>query len=737
MLKDFVPRLYQETILSTCSQKNTLVVLPTGMGKTGIALLLSIQRLKVYPKSKILFLATTKPLAEQHLQTFKQFLDIDESKLTLFTGEIPPAKRAKLWNDTKIAFSTPQGLENDIINNTINLEEVSLIVFDEAHRATGDYAYVFISKQYNKKANYPRILALTASPGNDLQTIEDVCKNLFVEEVEIRTDQDPDVAQYVQPIDVQTIKVELPEDLKQLIKILEQCIRTKVSEIKQLGITEEINTKNKKELLLLQARLHAEIAQGESDFSTLKTISLLAEIMKVQHALELAESQGVTILVKYFEKIFEEAQTSKTKAVQNLAKDIHFKTAYVKTQKLLEQKIEHPKLNEIRKIIEQEVTNNKFVKILLFTQFRDSAVRISEEISKIQNIVPSIFVGQTKKGETGLSQKKQIEMLQQFKDGLFNVLIATSVAEEGLDIPKVDLVIFYEPIPSAIRSIQRRGRTGRQDKGRVIMLIAKGTRDEAYNWASKQKEKKMQYFLTQLRTTLKQKLQKQQPTLTKFVSEEKKLKIFADYREKGSNTIKTLIDSNVELKLEMLNCADYVLSERTAVELKKVPDFVDSIIDGRLLQQLKNLKQNYYRPLIIIEGEQNIYSVRNVHPNAIRGMLATIAVSYGIPILQTKNEEETAALLLAIAKREQEESSKEFSLHADKKPLTATEQQEYVVSALPSIGPSLAKELLKQFGTVKNVVNATHEELQKVEGVGETISKRVKEIIEKEYNEEK
>ncbi|MBI4141084.1 hypothetical protein HY485_04580, partial [Candidatus Woesearchaeota archaeon] len=523
---------------------------------------------------------------------------------------------------------------------------------------------------------------------------------------------------------------------KQIIKILQQCIKTKVNEIKKYGVNQDINTNSKKELLALQAQLHSEIGHGKPDFSVLKTISLLAEIMKVQHALELAESQGIAMLQKYFEKMLEEARAGRTKAAQNLAQDIHFKTALVKTQKLYEQKIDHPKLAEVKKIIEEEVKQNKLTKILIFTQFRDSAVKIAETIQSLQNVVPSIFVGQTKKGETGLSQKKQIEMLQQFKDGLFNVLIATSVAEEGLDIPTVNLVLFYEPIPSAIRSIQRRGRTGRHDKGKVILLIAKGTRDEAYHWTAKKKEKSMQYFMKNLRTTLKQKLTATQPTLTKFVGDEKKIKIFADYREKGSNTIKTLLDLGVELKLEMLQTADYVVSDRVAVELKKIPDFVDSLVDGRLMPQIKALKQNYYRPVLILEGTEDIYSIRNIHPNAIRGMLATIAISFGVPILHTKNEEDTAALLLAIAKREQEEGTRDFSLHGDRKPLTLAEQQEYIVSALPNVGPSLAKELLKQLKTVKNVVNATHEELQKVEGVGEKISQRIKETVEGEYKKD-
>jgi len=193
MLKDFKPRLYQETILATTVNHNTLVVLPTGMGKTAISMMLSVQRFKQYPKSKVLILAPTRPLVEQHIETFRKHIDINKEKTNVFTGFVKPEKRAELWKTSKVIFSTPQGLENDIITNRIDLKDVSLIVFDEAHRAIGDYAYVFIAKQYHKKAKYPRILALTASPGSDLEKIQEVTKNLFIEEVEIRTDQDPDV----------------------------------------------------------------------------------------------------------------------------------------------------------------------------------------------------------------------------------------------------------------------------------------------------------------------------------------------------------------------------------------------------------------------------------------------------------------------------------------------------------------------------------------------------------------
>jgi Fanconi anemia group M protein len=732
----FTPRLYQETILATAAGKNTLVVLPTGMGKTAIAFMLAAQRLQQYPLSKILVLAPTKPLAEQHLQTFREHMHLAEGQFVLFTGEVAPAKRHEQWKNARVIFSTPQGLENDMLGESVSLADVSLIVFDEAHRATGDYSYTFIAAQYVAKAKFPRILALTASPGADELKIEDVCKNLFIEGVEIRTDEDPDVKPYIQETETQWVKVPLPVEFLDVKKHLDACIKGKLAMLRSLGVNRQVDYFSKKELLALQGELHGRMAAGEHGFETMKALSVAAEALKAQHALELLESQGSTSLVKYLDKMVAEAGTSKVKAVKNLVADPNFKAAYVLARKLVENNIEHPKLAIARNLVVREVAENKTAKILVFTQYRDSAVKIKEELEKAKGIVPAIFVGQAKKGDTGLSQKKQIELIEQFKDGLYNVLICTSVAEEGLDIPRVDAVIFYEPIPSAIRTIQRRGRTGRQDKGKVVVLVAQNTRDEGYRWSAHHKEKKMHSVLNEMRRNLNRKFAHIEPFKKFERVEEKPVLIFADYREKGTGVLKELVNTGASLKLEMLNVADYVLSARCAVEFKTVEDFAQSIVDGRLLAQLKELKQQYERPVIIVEGTQDLFAVRNIHPNAIRGMLATIAVSYGIPIIYTKDTKDTAAQLIAMARREQALNRDTFQPHAEKRAMSMQEQQEFIVSALPNVGLNLAKELLKHFKSVKNVVNASEEELKKVDGVGDKKAKAIKDSVEKEYRQE-
>jgi len=740
-IRDFQPRLYQEAIFATAAQKNTLVVLPTGLGKTAIALMLAAHRLSTFPNSKVVMLSPTKPLAEQHLKSFLRFLTISEEDAAVFTGLMSPDKRAELWKKVRIVSSTPQGLENDIISGRIDLSDVSLLVIDEAHRAVGNYSYGFIANQYVQKAKFPRILALTASPGSTPESIMEVCKNLFIESVEIRSENDPDVKPYIQKMEFEWVSVELPQKFLEVKKLLNDCFSSKIEAVNKLGISERISPSiSKKELLLIQSALHAQLSLGEKNFEAMQAVSLLAEAMKIQHALELLETQGMRQLIEYFDKLEGEAESTKIRAVKNLVSDPKFKEAIAKARQMLEDGLEHPKLAKLSEIISSEIRKKPSVKIIIFTQYRDSASRIIQELSAIEGASPKMFVGQAKKKDTGMSQKEQKAMLESFSKGDFNILVATSIGEEGLDIPQVDIVIFYEPVPSAIRTIQRRGRTGRHEAGRVIILITKNTRDEMYRWSAFYKEKKMKNTLQELRNTLSLKgyISRKENSdndlkLSDFNPEGIIIRMRADAREKGSMLLRELSNAGIQITLENLDIADYVLSERVAVEIKRIPDFINSILDGRLLSQLKNLSASYERPLIILEGSDDLYSVRNIHPNAVRGMLATITVGYGIPIIQTKNFRETAALLIMIARREQLNDSSDFQSHPEKRKESEQEQQEYIVSSLPGVGNDIARELLHHFGSVRNVFNASENELKEVNLVGEKKARAIRHIIDSEY----
>ncbi len=730
-IQNFTPRAYQESILKSCSVKNTLVVLPTGMGKTKIAVLTAIDRIKRYPNSRVLFLTPTKPLTSQIQKEFQECTDIKNEEILLFTGAISPKKRSLLEKDARIIVSTPQTISNDIINERINLENFSLVVFDEAHRATGDYAYTWIAKNYMQKSQYPRILALTASPGSNLETIKEICKNLSIEEIEARTDEDEDVKKYVQELNINWIKVDLPDEFKIIQRFLEDAKKDRIESLKTLT---NINASNfsKKDIIEMLGQLQGKVAHGERDFQHLKGISLLAELMKIEYSFDLLETQGIEPLFQYLQRLFKEAETTKTKATKNIAKDSNILSAFAKTKELSNKKVQHPKLIELKKIIERKILEDPNIKIMIFNQYRESAKNIEEVLKTIPNITPKIFVGQAKKIETGLSQKKQIEMLDDFKKNIINCIISTSIGEEGLDIPKVDLVIFYEPIPSAIRSIQRRGRTARTEKGEVIILMTKNTRDEISHWISRNKEKSMHKTLKDLKSKLSLEPQ-EQSQLAKF--ETKQFKILADSREGNSTILKELMELGLKIETKSLDVADYIISDRVGIERKTVQDFVNSIIDKRILGQLKNLRNNFESPILIIEGDEDIYSVRNIHPNAIRGMLATIAISFSVPILYSKSPQDTAAIIKVIARREQEDEKKEFSLRLKKKPLTTKELQEFIVESLPGIGPASAKQLLREIGSIKKIANSNHELLKKVDGIGPKRAEEIQKILEEEYKD--
>jgi Fanconi anemia group M protein len=527
------------------------------------------------------------------------------------------------------------------------------------------------------------------------------------------------------------VKVDLPDELKKIKAFLDMSYSSKLEEaINFRYISGTPASYTKTSLLSAISGLHGKIGQGDKSFELLKTISLLAEALKLQHAIELVETQGTYPLLEYLNQLEKQALTSKTKAVKNLINDTNFKSAHILTKNTYEKNINHPKFDALKQIVTNELAVDKNSKIIIFTQFRDTASKI-KDVLVAKNISSELFFGQAKKKNEGLSQKHQKEMIENFIDEKFSCLIATSVGEEGLDIPEVDLVIFYEPIPSAIRTVQRRGRTGRQKEGKVITLITKNTRDESYRWVAHHKEKRMYSVLKTLKSKINEREKRENPKLQEFIEEKDMIKIKADYREKGSHVLKELLSMNVNIDLVSLNIGDYHISEHVVIEYKKIKDFVDSIIDGRLTGQAKELKQ-YYQPIFIIEGDEDIYSQRNIHPNAVRGALASLALGFRIPVLMTKNAKDTAAMIKMIAEREQKKDDRDFQMHTVK-PLTDKEIQEYIVSSFPNIGSKVAPQLLNHFKSIKNIVNASVEELKKVDLIGEKKAKRMKELIDKEY----
>jgi Fanconi anemia group M protein len=492
-LRGISPREYQQKIFEKCKEKNCLVVLPTGLGKTLIALMLSAERMKKFPGEKILFLAPTKPLVEQHLNYFKKHLSELFAEMILFTGQINPENRKKLWQNSDIIFSTPQCIANDLKKNLYDLKDVCLLIEDEAHRCIRNYDYTFVSKKYKEQARHQRIIGLTASPGSDISKIREICRNLSVEEVELKTRDSEDVKSYLQELKFEKKIVDFPEEFEILREILRKIFNEYVQELKSRGVL--WMNPSKIGLIELQKKLMSAISHGNRNYNYLLAVSACSNAIKLQHAIELLETQTLLSFNKYLKELFKQAANKKSKGIIRLTNKPEFNLVYVKSNELLSQEIEHPKIEELIRIIKDEIEKNKKIKIIIFTQFRDTASIISKQLNKINGITSKVFVGQAKKtsgtDSTGLSQKEQKKMIDKFSSGEINVLCATSIGEEGLDIPEVNAVIFYESVPSAIRKIQRSGRTARLVKGKLIMLITKSTRDENFYYIANAKEKKM------------------------------------------------------------------------------------------------------------------------------------------------------------------------------------------------------------------------------------------------------
>ena len=217
--------------------------------------------------------------------------------------------------------------------------------------------------------------------------------------------------------------------------------------------------------------------------------------------------------------------------------------------------------------------------------------------------------------------------------------------------------------------------------------------------------------------------------------------IIVDHRE-DKQLIKEIIKNELEVEMRQLSIADFVLEiknesgelQTIGIERKTTEDFLNSIIDKRLVSQLIDMKKHFDSSLLIIEGEENIYQIRNFHPNSIRGMLASIAIDFQVPLLYTRNYKDTANLLVIIAKR-LEKSRSLPSLLKKRKPLTLKQQQEYFIESLPGVGPTISKSLLKKFNTIKKIINATDEELKEVEKIGPKKIKKIKKVLESRYED--
>nr|WP_304159535.1 DEAD/DEAH box helicase [Methanobrevibacter smithii] len=742
-------RLYQQVLAADVLKKgNTMIVAPTALGKTIVATLVAADRLDKVKNSKILVLAPSKPLAIQHESTFKEFLTVPCSSIT---GAVKTDERVKRWEESQIICATPQTVESDLLKGRYSLKDVSLVVFDECHHGVGSYSYVYLASRYVKESKFNLILGLTASPGSDKEKIKEVCDNLYVQNIVVKTEEDYDVRPYFNPVAIDWVRVKMSSELEKIKKHVDKALKVRLKGLKNMGIIRTVSV-NKTDILRARGRVQSAIARTVNPKKEcFQAISILSAVINIQHSQELIETQGVVTFNKYVARL----RKKKTKAAKSLIQDPNFGKAIYLAREAEKHGLEHPKLKKVTDIIKKELGQNgqtklqseryvkdadqKSSKIMVFTQYRDSLEMIHQKLEK-EGIKSAKFFGQASRdGEKGLTQKEQKEIIKAFKIGEYDVLLSTSVAEEGIDIPAVDLVILYEPVPSEVRMIQRRGRTGRKRSGRVKVLITNGTRDEGYYWASINKERRMKRqlidseVLEELNSNAIERMEneKRVKVLDPAPKKEELPVVFADTREGNSKVIRHLSEMEIDVKVQAMAVGDYQVSDEVVIERKTAKDFVDSIVDKRLFKQARSLMEEFKRPLIILEGD-DLYNGM-INPNAIRGSIASIALDFGISIIPTRNAQDTAAMIKRIAIREQSGEKTPIQIRTDKKPVNLWEQQLFIIESLPNIGPVNAKNLLEHFGTVANIINASESQLQEVEGIGKKTATNIRKVVDSKY----
>nr|WP_303998440.1 DEAD/DEAH box helicase [Methanobrevibacter smithii] len=742
-------RLYQQVLAADVLKKgNTMIVAPTALGKTIVATLVAADRLDKVKNSKILVLAPSKPLAIQHESTFKEFLTVPCSSIT---GAVKTDERVKRWEESQIICATPQTVESDLLKGRYSLKDVSLVVFDECHHGVGSYSYVYLASRYVKESKFNLILGLTASPGSDKEKIKEVCDNLYVQNIVVKTEEDYDVRPYFNPVAIDWVRVKMSSELEKIKKHVDKALKVRLKSLKNMGIIRTVSV-NKTDILRARGRVQSAIARTVNPKKEcFQAISILSAVINIQHSQELIETQGVVTFNKYVARL----RKKKTKAAKSLIQDPNFGKAIYLAREAEKHGLEHPKLKKVTDIIKKELGQNgqtklqseryvkdadqKSSKIMVFTQYRDSLEMIHQKLEK-EGIKSAKFFGQASRdGEKGLTQKEQKEIIKAFKIGEYDVLLSTSVAEEGIDIPAVDLVILYEPVPSEVRMIQRRGRTGRKRSGRVKVLITNGTRDEGYYWASINKERRMKRqlidpeVLEELNSNAIERMEneKRVKVLDPAPKKEELPVVFADTREGNSKVIRHLSEMEIDVKVQAMAVGDYQVSDEVVIERKTAKDFVDSIVDKRLFKQARSLMEEFKRPLIILEGD-DLYNGM-INPNAIRGSIASIALDFGISIIPTRNAQDTAAMIKRIAIREQSGEKTPIQIRTDKKPVNLWEQQLFIIESLPNIGPVNAKNLLEHFGTVANIINASESQLQEVEGIGKKTAANIRKVVDSKY----
>ncbi|MCL5106252.1 MAG: DEAD/DEAH box helicase [Candidatus Marsarchaeota archaeon] len=480
------PREYQLNIIKSILHKNSLVVLPTGLGKTIIALYAMSNALS--HGKKAMMLSPTKPLAEQHYNSAVRLMALNPNEMALITGAVAGAGRSALEAGARVVLATPQTIANDIKAGRLDIKDYGVVVFDECHRAMGKYAYTYIADE--AKLNSIRTLGLTASPGSSEAKIKMLTDILGIQNIEVRGPSDEDVYKYIAGKKTSVIYVDRNLAVNEIISLLRPVIEEHFMKLKKYGFCYFKTFESIPKARFLEiGKTISNIKAPNYRFIVMFEYIYLLHLM---HAYDLISTESIFAFYDYFERL--KARAEKSRAVSSILNNRSIGIATALAKKFLDRGQEHEKMLKLVQILKTDLSGKT---VIIFAQYRATISKIVE-ILNANALRANAFLGK-KGGVTNLMQK---DIIDRFRLGVFKILVATSIGEEGLDIPSVDAVVFYEPVSSEIRNIQRRGRAGRISFGNIIILVARNSKDEVHLNVSRFRELRMQKILQGLQKNL-------------------------------------------------------------------------------------------------------------------------------------------------------------------------------------------------------------------------------------------
>ena len=473
----FPKRNYQQEMAESAIFENTLVSLPTGLGKTMIAAVVMYNYYRWFPTGKVIFCAPTLPLVQQQVKAIYDIVGIPHSDIAVLTGKINATDREVLWNEKRVFFCTPQTVQNDLKNETSNIafSRVVCLVLDEVHKASGDHAYVKVAELLEAAKAKFRLVGLSATPGTDIRATQDVIRVLRVSKIDCRFDDDPDIKPHTHDRHDELVTVHETTVVGTIKQKLLDVMRKSFQELQKNGFFCNAGsgaTLAPYSVIRANDDYKRKVAEGTVRQGLYPHFAVVQKVLTWRQSVQ---SYGIgdlrSKLTQFINEnskrgaVAEMAQSEELKAVKDLVfNSTDCSQGNADAERLL---AGNPKLLKLQEVLKEHFLRAKAVQdqnleqrsaqegelesdteastcAIVFSQFRESVAEIVSMLEASRPLIrPSRFVGQGKGSKSkddenggkavlkGMNQAEQQNVIQAFRDGKFNVLVCTSIGEEG------------------------------------------------------------------------------------------------------------------------------------------------------------------------------------------------------------------------------------------------------------------------------------------------------------------